>query len=65
MKINLSHHRKGTSELATKPGALNFGLKGLLAAVGKQVSADDLRAKLARAVNIDAAVAYGASGYLN
>jgi len=47
---------KGTSELSAKPGALNPGLKGLLAAVGKQASADDLRAKFPRAGNIDAAL---------
>ncbi len=47
---------KGTAELAAKPGALNPGLKGLLAAVGKQATADELKAKFPRAGNIDAAL---------
>jgi|GEM_PF-1032806 len=47
---------KGIAEVAAKPGDLKPGLKGLLAAVGKQATAEDLRAKFPRAGNIDAAL---------
>lgn len=56
---------KGTAELAANPGALKPGLKGLLAAVGKQVTAEALRAKFPRAGDIDAALAQLArDGYI-
>lgn len=47
---------KGISELAAKPGELKPGLKGLLAAVGKQATADALRTKFPRAGDIEAAL---------
>ncbi len=48
---------KGTAEVAAKPGALKPGLKGLLAAVGKRATEEELRILFPRAGNISAALA--------
>ncbi len=56
---------KGAAEIAAKPGLLKPGIKGLLAAVGSQATADELRAKFPRAGDINAALAaLAADGYI-
>ena len=56
---------KGTTEIAAKPGLLKPGLKGLLAAVGNQATAETLKAKFPRAGDITAALAaLAADGYI-
>lgn len=48
---------KGRSEVAARPGLLKPGLKGLLAAVGDNASAETLRKKFPKAGDITAALA--------
>ncbi len=56
---------KGVAELAAKPGVLKPGIKGLLAAVGKQATAEALKTLFPRAGDIDAALAaLAAEGYI-
>lgn len=47
---------KGRTEVAAKPGMLKPGIKGLLAAVGEQATADNLRHRFPRAGDIGAAL---------
>lgn len=47
---------KGRTEVAAKPGTLKPGIKGLLAAVGEQATADNLRDRFPRAGDISAAL---------
>jgi CheY-like chemotaxis protein len=47
---------KGHAEIAAKPGLLKPGIKGLLAAVGEQATADNLRDRFPRAGDISAAL---------
>lgn len=47
---------KGRAEVTAKPGALKPGIKGLLAAVGEQATADNLRDRFPRAGDISAAL---------
>jgi hypothetical protein len=47
---------KGLAEVAARPGALKPGIKGLLAAVGAQASAENLRDRFPRAGDISAAL---------
>ena len=56
---------KGVAEIAAKPGLLKPGLKGLLAAVGNQATAETLKVKFPRAGDITAALAaLAADGYI-
>ncbi|MBX9905593.1 MAG: response regulator [Burkholderiales bacterium] len=56
---------KGLAEVAAKPGKLKPGIKGLLAAVGKQASTENMRAKFPRAGDITAAMdALANEGYI-
>lgn len=56
---------KGLAELAAKPGGLKPGIKGLLAAVGNQATAETLKAKFPHAGDITAALAaLAAEGYI-
>ncbi len=56
---------KGTSELAARPGSLKPGIKGLLAAVGKQATGEALKTLFPRAGDINAALAaLAADGYI-
>ena len=56
---------KGTAEIAAKPGLLKPGMKGLLAAVGKQATAEALKTLFPRAGDITAALAaLAADGYI-
>lgn len=64
-KISYCTTPKGTAEVAAKPGSLKPGLKGLLAAVGSQATADTLKAKFPRAGDISAALnQLAADGYI-
>ena len=56
---------KGAAEIAAKPGLLKPGMKGLLAAVGKQATAEALKTLFPRAGDITAALAaLAADGYI-
>lgn len=56
---------KGRSEVSARPGLLKPGLKGLLAAVGDNASAETLRKKFPKAGDISAALAQLArDGYI-
>ncbi len=56
---------KGAAEVAAKPGSLKPGIKGLLAAVGKQATAEALKTLFPRAGDINAALtALAADGYI-
>ncbi len=56
---------KGLAEVAAKPGKLKPGIKGLLAAVGKQASTENMRSKFPRAGDITAAMdALANEGYI-
>lgn len=56
---------KGRAEVTAKPGTLKAGIKGLLAAVGEQATADNLRDRFPRAGDISAALeALANEGYI-
>lgn len=55
-KKNYRTTAKGRAEIAAKPGVLKAGIKGLLAAVGDQATADNLRDRFPRAGDISAAL---------